>query len=138
MATNEPGWRLSAKFVLVSRRAVRVAQLAVTYIIPQKEEIVSNSFVNFLTGAALTALLLFVGHWFPWKAKRIHAYIYGVASIWLGFAYWRIREGDVAMPASLLALACVAGFAVILAYAVDEIRIALRKARLAERHDPDL
>lgn len=44
----------------------------------------------YLVGLGTTALLLFVGHWFPWPhdLHRLAAYAYGVASILIGAGLW--------------------------------------------------
>lgn len=41
-------------------------------------------------GLAITALVLWVGHWLPWPKPlhRLVAYAYGVAAIYLGIYIW--------------------------------------------------
>lgn len=91
-------------------------------------------------GAALTVLLLLVGHWFPWvkRLSRIQAYTSGVASILTGFALWRLLNRDWMTPAGLLLIAAVAGIAVKAAYEIDQITIRVRQAGKAERNDREL
>jgi len=50
----------------------------------------ANSF-PMVAGCGLVALLLLVGHWFPWQRwlgremHRLEGYVYGTGSIWLAF-----------------------------------------------------
>lgn len=91
-------------------------------------------------GALLTALVLAVGHWFPWvrKLPRVRAYVYGVVSIWLGFAVWRFLNGDWRSPVGLVIIASAGGATVIGAYWIDDIVVRVRQARKAEMVDDGL
>lgn len=91
-------------------------------------------------GALLTALVLAVGHWFPWPQPldRIPTYIYGVVSILAGFALWRVLNLDWETPLGLVGISSAGGLIVILAYKVDGWVLAIRKARKAEATDADL
>ena len=91
-------------------------------------------------GAMLTALILAVGHWFPWvkELDKIPCYIYGVASILLGFTLWRLLNLDWETPVGLFAICCAGGSMVIGAYRIDAWVRAIRKARKAEAIDEEL
>jgi hypothetical protein len=93
-----------------------------------------------LAGAVLTALLLAVGHWFPWvhKLTRIQAYVYGVVAIFLGFALWRLLNGDWVTPVGLAYIAMTGGAMVWLAYGVDKLVLKIRQAERAEVVDGEL
>jgi hypothetical protein len=91
-------------------------------------------------GALLTALVLAVGHWFPWPRTldRIPAYIYGVVSILAGFALWRLLNADWQTVVGLVIICCAGGTTVVLAYQIDGWVLAIRQARKAEATDADL
>lgn len=100
-------------------------------------------FVSLGIGAVLAALLLAVGHWFPWVQgvqglPRMWAYAYGCASLWLGFTVWRLLCGDWITPAGLLAIAVVGGAVTQAAYVIDGWVLEMRKGRKAESVDDDL
>ena len=104
----------------------------------------SWEFVSLIIAALLAALLLLVGHWFPWplRLSRIQAYIFGVASIFGGFALWRALNQDWITSAGLLAICLVSGAAVKGAYALDstigEWQRTRNKAAKAEAMDDEL
>ena len=87
-----------------------------------------------LAGALLTALVLAVGHWFPWAQplSRIAAYVYGVISILAGFALWRLLNADWQMPLGLVIISCAGGITVVMAYKIDGWVLEIRKARKVE------
>jgi hypothetical protein len=73
---------------------------------------------SYLAGCILTALLIALGHWFPWPQgalNRIAAYTYGLAAIIVGCAVW--------MPEDVLfrfiGVCAVAGFVTGLGYLYD-------------------
>ena len=80
-------------------------------------------------GLTTTALLLWVGHWFPWphKLHRLWAYVYGVTSIYLGIYIW-LGWGLTFWMLCLFPL--VGGLATGLAYLYDFIRNKCIKAGL--------
>ncbi len=93
-----------------------------------------------VAGALLAALVLAVGHWFPWawRLSRIQAYVYGVVSIWLGFAAWRLLNGDWVTVVGLGVIAGAGGVTVVLAYRLDGVVRMVRQARKAEGSDDEL
>lgn len=96
---------------------------------------------TFCMGALLTALLLALGHWFPWpgfKLSRLQAYLYGVASLWVGFALWRGLNGDWLTPAGLAVLAAIGGAVTRGAYWFDGVVVEIRQGKKAGRVDRDL
>ena len=90
---------------------------------------------TFGTGAIISGLLLTTGHWMPWQLSRIQAYIYGTASLWIGFAFWRGTQGDWETPIGFLVLAILGGAVVKLAYSADHITRRYRQAEMWERVD---
>ena len=74
-------------------------------------------------GMLVTMLALGVGHWFPWvrRLTRIEAYVYGGASLWLGFAVWRLLNGDWETIVGMLAIDVAGWVAVVGAYRLDEV-----------------
>lgn len=96
--------------------------------------------VTLIAGAILTALVLAVGHWFPWPRTldRISAYVYGVLSILAGFALWRLLNTDWQTVAGLVAICCAGGGTVKMAYKIDGWVIEIRKAHKIEATDADL
>jgi len=93
---------------------------------------------TFVAGAVIACLLLTTGHWMPWQLSRIWAYVYGVASLWIGFAIWRLPVGDWLTPAGFLVLAVVGGAVVKLAYTTDSITREVREARMRRAVDDDI
>ncbi len=89
----------------------------------------------FWAGAALSALLLLIGHWFPWPRQlhRLEAYVYGVACILGGFALWHLQVNGWHAVLGLTVIAVVSGLAVFAAYGVDWVVAMIRKAWKAER-----
>lgn len=79
-----------------------------------------------VTGGAISALVLLVGHYFPWhkllgeELSRLWSYRYGSGACWVGFAYWRyFGLGDYASPIGLMFIYTIAGTVVWLAYRID-------------------
>lgn len=79
-----------------------------------------------ITGGAISALILLVGHYFPWHKllgeplNRLWSYRYGSTACWVGFSYWRyFGLGDYASPIGLMIIYAVAGTIVWLAYVID-------------------
>ena len=99
-----------------------------------------EQFFTLIPGAVLTALLLALGHWFPWinGLSRMRSYVYGTASLWCGFALWRFLHGDWVTPVGYLVLAAVAGAVVKAAYGWDDITLWRQRAQMAEKVDHDL
>jgi hypothetical protein len=93
-----------------------------------------------IAGSALTGLLLAVGHWFPWvrRLPRLKAYEYGTASILAGFALWRLLNLDPVAVLGFGVIATVGGAVVHLAYYVDDVVLAVRKAHKAEIIDQEI
>ncbi len=98
------------------------------------------TWATLIAGALLTALVLAVGHWFPWPRKLdpVPAYIYGVASILVGFTLWRLLNLDWETVVGLMIICCTGGLTVILAYRIDGWVLAIRQARKIEATDADL
>lgn len=96
--------------------------------------------VWWLVASVGVALTLAVGHWFPWvkRLSRVHAYVYGTATIWLGFMVWRGFAGDWVTPVGLAGLCVVGGATVVLAYRIDAVVLAVRQAQRAEASDDEL
>ena len=93
--------------------------------------------ISWLIGAFIAALLLAVGHWFPWlqRPSGLRDYTYSAASLSIGFAAWRLLNADWITPLGLLAIAVIGGVTVKLASELDAWILAIRKAKKAERHD---
>lgn len=93
-----------------------------------------------IAGGLLTALVLALGHWFPWtrNLNRIEAYIYGVASIIAGYATWRFLNHDWRTVLGLATIAIIAGLTVVIAYKIDGFVIAIRQADKARNCDEEL
>lgn len=79
-----------------------------------------------ITGGVISALILLVGHYFPWHKmlgeplNRLWSYRYGSAACWTGFSYWRfIGAGDWITPTGLMTIYIVAGTVVWAAYWLD-------------------
>lgn len=91
-------------------------------------------------GVTITALLLLVGHWFPWRKPltRVEAYIYGVVSIFVGFAIGRLMVSDWITPAWLGAVCVGGGLAVLGAYGIDRLFVLIDQAHRAESDDDEL
>lgn len=84
------------------------------------------------TGGIISALILLVGHYFPWYRfwgklleepfSRLWAYCYGSGACWVGFSYWRyFGEDDLITPLGLMSFYIVGGLAVGAAYWLDTI-----------------
>ena len=88
----------------------------------------------FVAGLACTALLILLGHWFPWPVKlhRLAAYTYGCLCILSGAGVWLLSRGEWRDWLSLAAFVGVAGAATGLAYLVDA---ALRGRVQRQVHD---
>jgi hypothetical protein len=97
-------------------------------------------YLSWAIAAIVAALLLALGHWFPWPDKlgRIPAYVYGSASILLAFAAWRLLNGDWHTPLGLAALYLIGYLVVCGAYRIDGWVITWRKAQKAEATDDEL
>jgi len=91
-------------------------------------------------GMLVTALALGMGHWFPWvkRLTRIEAYVYGGSSLWLGFAVWRLLNGDWETVVGMLAVDVAGWAAVVGAYKLDGIVRRIRQAHNAEVVDDEL
>lgn len=98
------------------------------------------SWFGLLAGTVLTALLLAVGHWFPWldRERKLRNYSYGTVCLILGFAVWRILVGDVLSVLGLVVIALIGGAVVALAYWMDDVVRSQRQARMAEEADDDI
>lgn len=106
------------------------------------------SFFPLLSGCVLTALLLLVGHWFPWQRwlgremHRLEAYIYGTSSIFLGFLLVRWLEDNLYTAWQLAAIIIVAGSATFISWIADlvglRLAVARRKARQHEQYQNQL
>ena len=97
-----------------------------------------ESLCTLVRGAIISSLLLTTGHWMPWQLSRIQAYVYGVASLWIGFAVWRFPVGDWLTPVGFLVLALIGGAVVKLAYTTDSITREVREARMRRMVDDDI
>lgn len=81
---------------------------------------------NLVTGCVISALILLVGHYFPWHKilgkplDRLWSYRYGSAACWTGFSYWRYASAsDLMTPFGLMIIYIVAGSVVWGAYWLD-------------------
>lgn len=92
-----------------------------------------------VTGCILSALILLVGHYFPWHKLlarplgKLQSYSYGSGAVLCGFSFWRyFGRGDMATPAGLVFIYFVAGAVVWGAYWLDgkghEMTLKNRKA----------
>lgn len=95
-----------------------------------------------LAGCALVALLLLVGHWFPWprwlgrEMHRLEAYVYGTGSIFLAFLLVRWLENDLYTAWQLAIIITAAGSATFGAWIADWIGLRLAVwRRKARRHE---
>lgn len=101
------------------------------------------NFFPLLAGCALVALLLLVGHWFPWQRwlgremHRLESYVYGTTSIFLAFLLIRWLEGNLYTAWQLAAIIAAAGSSTFGAWVADWIGLKLavwrRKARQHEQ-----
>lgn len=75
----------------------------------------------FICGLVLTALLVLVGHWFPWPRRlpRLAAYAYGTAAILAGVSVWLMWSKLSDILAGVWAFAIVGGVATSLAWLTD-------------------
>ena len=92
--------------------------------------------IEFAFGLTLTALLLLVGHWFPWP-KRLHrllAYTYGVGAILAGAAIWLILQNLWGLWLGIVAFAVVGGIVTGLAYGIDGLLNLWLRVRHHERN----
>lgn len=91
-------------------------------------------------GMLVTMLALGVGHWFPWvrRLTRIEAYVYGGASLWLGFAVWQFLNGDWESVVGMIVIDVAGWLAVVGAYKLDGIVRRIRQAHNAEVVDDEL
>ena len=89
----------------------------------------------YFVGVGTTALLLAVGHWFPWPRglRRLQAYVYGVAAILVGCTIWLGMHGEWLILAGVVGIAAAGGIVTCLTYWVDDIVTRLRKADKAEK-----
>ena len=89
----------------------------------------------YFVGLGATALLLAVGHWFPWPRglRRLQAYVYGVAAILVGCAIWLGMHGEWLILAGVVGIAAAGGIVTGATYWLDDIVTRLRKADKAER-----
>lgn len=78
------------------------------------------------TGCVISALILLVGHYFPWHKifgeplSRLWSYRYGSGACWVGFSYWRyFGASDLITPLGLMIVYVVAGSVVWAAYWLD-------------------
>lgn len=81
---------------------------------------------SLVTGCVISALILLVGHYFPWHKllgeplDRLWSYRYGSAACWAGFSYWRyFGANDLITPTGLMIVYIVAGSIVWAAYRLD-------------------
>lgn len=105
------------------------------------------NFFPLLTGATLTALLLLVGHWFPWQRwlgremHRLESYVYGTTSIFLGFSFVMWIEASTYRAWQLAIIIIAAGVATFSAWIIDAAGLKLavnrRKAKWHEPHAPE-
>ena len=81
------------------------------------------------------ALVLLVGHWFPWPSKlpRLGAYSIGVGAILGGFTIWRGVVGDWETVAGLVSIVGGSALAVFGGYGIDWLVGKIKKANKAER-----
>lgn len=100
------------------------------------------NFFPLLAGATLTALLLLVGHWFPWQRwlgrelHRLESYVYGTSSIFLGFLLVRWLEGNLYTAWQLAIIITAAGTATFSAWIADAAGLKLAVTRRkAKRHE---
>ena len=89
----------------------------------------------YFVGVGATALLLAVGHWFPWPRglRRLQAYVYGVAAILAGCTIWLGMHGEWLILAGVVGIAAAGGIVTCLTYWLDDIITRLRKADKAEK-----
>lgn len=100
---------------------------------------ITQNTLPLLAGAILAALLLALGHWFPWPRRRptrLQAYTYGVISLWLGYTLWRALLADWLTPAGLLLISIIGGAVTHLTYWLDARIIELRQAHKANQDYP--
>lgn len=81
--------------------------------------------LEFGLGLLITALLMLVGHWFPWPVKlhRLAAYAYGCVAILVGSAIWLLSMNLGAIWLGFSLMIGIGGVATGIAYLVD---VALR------------
>lgn len=96
-----------------------------------------------VVGAAMTAAIQLVGHWFPWQVwlgrelPRVPSYVWGLVGVVLGFAVWAVASGHVQSLVALVIIVVAAGAAVMTAYGVDRVGLAWSQARIANRRMAD-
>lgn len=86
-------------------------------------------------GLALTALLLLVEHWFPWKRRPsdLVRYALGSGGVLVGLAVWLGYHGEWITLLRILSFYIVGGVAVIIAHVHDCARNAQQRLRTYER-----
>jgi hypothetical protein len=92
--------------------------------------------VEFAFGLTITALMLLVGHWFPWP-KRLHrlaAYAYGVGAILFGTAIWLGLQGLWTTWLGIVAFAVVGGLTTGMAWGIDGLLNLWLRVRHHERN----
>ena len=85
---------------------------------------------SFYAGLVLTALLLFVGHYYDWpcgRLARLWAYVWGVGSILIGQLVWlaftpTVSEDGWRLWLEIAAFALVGGAATGLSYLIDWVQ----------------
>jgi predicted membrane protein len=102
-----------------------------------------DSGIAFIVGTGATALILALGHWFPWPRElhRLEAYVYGVAAILIGSGVWLWASGYRDIWGGLTFMAVIAGLTTGLTYLVDEARSARKYRRIVnerlDKYNPD-
>ena len=99
---------------------------------------------SYLAGLVLTALLLFVGHWYDWptgKLARLWAYVWGVGCILVGQLVWlaatpTVQTAGWRLWLQIASFAAVGGAATGISYLIDWVQ-ALWVARHISERRPD-
>lgn len=91
--------------------------------------------ISFVFGLTVTALLLALGHWFPWPKRlpRLAAYAYGVAAILVGASVWLGLLNMWGVWLGFAAFALVGGIVTALAWGTDSLLNLWLRARHHER-----
>jgi hypothetical protein len=98
-----------------------------TILNPLKHRSLAMFDTSFYLGLVVTALLILVGHWFPWprRLEKLEAYTYGVCAILVGTFIWLYLATYTMAPMriwwGLAAYTASAGVATVVSHATDYV-----------------
>jgi len=91
--------------------------------------------MDFVCGLLLTALILLLEHWFPWRRRPsdLVRYALGSGGVLAGLTVWLGARGEWLTLVQIVAFYAVGGGAVAIAYVHDRARNTEQRLRLYER-----